>query len=228
MLFVSRKPPVPRFKLRKGGENSMRLNFRRPILPGIFAALLVAGGARAQVTPAQGYEPVDDTPSVKPGGVIFADYTYQEKPSVTDSNHNTIHQNAFNVSRAYLNLFATISHLVSARITADIKADTNSTDASLNGSSVFRLKYAYGQVNFDEWTSKGTWLRIGAQQTPFVDYEEGIYRYRFQGQIFVEREGFLTSSDFGFAAHYNLPSNYGDLHVGVYNGEGYSSQADQT
>lgn len=206
----------------------MRFNIRRMSLLGVLAALLVAGGAHGQVTPAQGYEPVDDTPIIKPGGTIFADYTYQDKPKVTDSNKNTIHQNAFNVARAYLTVTGNISHLISYRITEDIKADTNSSDTSLNGSSVFRLKYAYGQFNLDEWMGKGTWLRIGAQQTPWVDYEEGIYRYRFQGQVFAEREGFLTSSDFGFSAHYNLPSNFGDAHVGVYNGEGYSSQADQT
>ena len=206
----------------------MKRKFMRPILPGVFAALLFAGSARAQVTPAKGYDPVDDTPSVKVGGVIFADYTYQDKPEVTDSNHNTIHQNSFNVTRGYLNVFANLSHLVSARFTSDIKTDTNSADPSLNGSTVIRLKYAYGQVNFDEWTGKGSFLRIGLQTTPYIDYSETIYRYRFQGPIFVDREGILASSDFGFSGHYNLPSNFGDLHLGVYNGEGYTSQADQT
>jgi hypothetical protein len=60
------------------------------------------------------------------------------------------------------------------------------------------------------------------QQTPLVDYEESIYRYRFQGTIFAEREGFLTSSDAGLSTHYVLPGNYGDVHAGFYNGEGYS------
>ncbi|HUR34802.1 MAG TPA: hypothetical protein VM032_13465, partial [Vicinamibacterales bacterium] len=46
--------------------------------------------------------------------------------------------------------------------------------------------------------------------------------YRFQGQVFSEREGYLSSSDAGASFHYSLPSNYGDLHVGVYNGENYN------
>ena len=29
------------------------------------------------------------------------------------------------------------------------------------------------------------------------------------------------SSDAGVSFHYNFPSNYGDFHVGVYNGENY-------
>jgi len=67
-------------------------------------------------------------------------------------------------------------------------------------------------------------VRLGIQQTPWVDFDEGIYRYRFQGTTFVERQPLLTtmtSSDAGVSFHYNLPSNYGDIHVGVYNGENY-------
>ena len=31
----------------------------------------------------------------------------------------------------------------------------------------------------------------------------------------------MTSADAGVSFHYNLPANYGDFHVGVYNGENY-------
>ena len=65
---------------------------------------------------------------------------------------------------------------------------------------------------------------IGIQQTPWVDFDEGIYRYRFQGTTFAERLPLLTtmtSADAGVSFHYNLPSNYGDFHVGLYNGENY-------
>ena len=49
-------------------------------------------------------------------------------------------------------------------------------------------------------------MRFGIQQTPYVDFKEGIYRYRFQGTIFAEREGFLSSSDAGVSFHYNFPT----------------------
>jgi hypothetical protein len=91
-------------------------------------------------------------------------------------------------------------------------------------SLVFRIKYAYGQFNFDDWMTRGSWARLGIQQTPWVDFEEGIYRYRFQGTVFPERIPLptaMTSSDAGASFHYNFPSNYGDIHVGVYNGENY-------
>jgi hypothetical protein len=51
---------------------------------------------------------------------------------------------------------------------------------------------------------------------------ETVYRYRFQGTIFEDRESFLSSSDFGASFHYNFKSNYGDLHAGLYNGENYN------
>ena len=91
-------------------------------------------------------------------------------------------------------------------------------------SLVYRIKYAYGQVNFDDWMTRGSWARIGVQQTPWVDFDEGIYRYRFQGTVLAERVPLPTvmaSSDSGASFHYNLPSNYGDVHMGVYNGENY-------
>jgi hypothetical protein len=72
--------------------------------------------------------------------------------------------------------------------------------------------------------TRGSWTRLGIQQTPWVDFEEGIYRYRFQGTVFAERIPLpttMTSSDAGASFHYNVPSNYGDFHVGVYNGENY-------
>ena len=187
--------------------------------------------ARAQVTPAEGYTPPDDTPTVKVGGTIFADYTYQLFPTSKDADGNVIHPNAFNLSRAYINVTGNISHWVSFRITPDVVRVGTITGSDgkpvslpgLSGTLTYRLKYAYGQINFDDFAPKGSWLRLGMQQTPIVDFQETNYRYRFQGTVFVDREGFLTSSDLGASTHFVFPENYGDVHVGVYNGEGYTA-----
>jgi len=177
--------------------------------------------ALAQVTPAAGYVPPDDKPAIKLGVTVFTDYTYTDSPASKDANGNTINPNAFNISRTYINVTGQLHHLVSFRITPDITRDTDTTGA-LAGSLVVRLKYGFGQLNMDDWITKGSWLRFGLQQTPYIDYAEGIYRYRFQSPIMVDRDGFLTSSDLGASGHFNLPDNYGDVHLGVYNGEGYS------
>ena len=194
---------------------------RRALAAAAIALLAVARSGRAQITPAEGYTPPNDDPSVKVGGTVFADYTYLDKPEAKDAEGNSIHSNAFNLGRAYLNITGQLHHLFAFRITPDVTRETG-TGSSLNGSYTYRRKYAYGQLNLDDWLPHGTWLRFGVQQTPYVDFHEGIYRYRFQGQIFVEREGFLVSSDLGLSTRFAFPSNYGDIHVGVYNGEGYN------
>jgi hypothetical protein len=175
----------------------------------------------AQVTPAAGYTPPDDTPAIRVGAVLFADYTFTQKPKAKDADDNEISPNSFNVGRAYLNITGNISHLIAFRITPDITRETG-TGSSLNGSYTFRLKYGYAQINLDDWMTRGSWVRLGMQQTPWIDFEEGIYRYRFQGTVFSERENFMSSSDVGATFHYNLKGNYGEIHGGVYNGENYN------
>jgi hypothetical protein len=188
--------------------------------------VMLPGIAAAQVTPAAGYTPPDDTPVIRVGATIFSDFTYTDSPKATDADGNIINPSAFNVARAYINVTGNISHVFAFRITPDIvrQADTSTAPTSLNGSLTYRLKYAFGQFNLDDWFkySKGNWVRFGIQQTTFVDFEETMYRYRFQGPIFADREGFLSSSDAGVSFHTNLPSNYGDIHVGIYNGENYN------
>ncbi|PYS93441.1 MAG: hypothetical protein DMF50_13485 [Acidobacteria bacterium] len=207
----------------------------RVLIGAVAAAALLAGPpSLAQVTPAAGYTPPDDTPTIKVGATIFTEYSYQDEPlasAVDGTTTKTYHPAAFNVTRAYINITGNISHNVSFRVTPDVSRLTTTTtglaagekvSTSLDGSLTYRLKYAYGQFNLDDKWTKGSWVRLGVHHTPYVDWEEGIYRYRFQGQIFVEREGFMSSSDFGLSAHYSAPGNFGDVHVGYYNGDTYS------
>jgi len=156
------------------------------------------------LSPARGGEGQGEgAPTVKVGATIFADYT------------NTRETSAFNISRAYINVTGSLNPRIAFRVTPDITRDAG-------GSQMFRLKYAYAQLNLDEWMTKGSFARFGMQQTPFLDATEQIYRYRFQGTAFAEREGYLSSSDNGLTMRYVLPSDLGDIHGGFYNGEGYA------
>jgi hypothetical protein len=192
-----------------------------PILVALVLVLGAGRTARAQVTPAAGYTPPDDTPSIKIGAVIFADYTYQQQPTGKDADGNVINPSSFNVARTYINVTGNISHIVAFRITPDVTRFSQAGN-SLDGSMTYRIKYAYAQINLDDWLPKGSWVRFGIQQTPFIDSVEGIYRYRFQGTIYFEREGYQASADAGVSFRAPLPNNYGDFQVGYYNGEGYS------
>jgi hypothetical protein len=215
-----------------------------PSLRALGAAMVLtlfpAAGVFAQVTAAKSHTPPDDTPSFKIGTTIFTGYTYQDSPTSKDSDGNVIHPSSFEVQRAYINVTGNLSHLISWRVTPDIAGrfatsatstvtggtpgETVTTKASTNydGNLVFRLKYAFGQFNLDDWLPKGSWIRIGQQHTPYIDFYEHIYEYRMQGTIFPERQGYITSSDVGLASHLSFPNNYGDVHFGIYNGDGYS------
>jgi hypothetical protein len=160
---------------------------------------------------------------------LYPQFSYQTDPKITDADGNLVNKNSFDVTRAYINITGQLSHLVAFRVTPDIaREDTlvslgNGSNIT-NDSLVYRIKYAYGQFNLDDWMPRGTWTRFGIQQTPWVDFDEGIYRYRFEGTTFAERVPLpttMTSSDGGVSYHMNFPNAYGEIHVGVYNGENY-------
>jgi hypothetical protein len=187
------------------------------------ALLLLPGAAAAQVTPAAGYTPPDDTQSIRVGATLFFDYTYSVRPKTTDVAGNRISSSAFNVARAYLNVTGSVSHLVAFRLTPDVTRETG-TGSSLAGSLTVRLKYGYAQLNLDDWTGawRQSYVRVGIQGTPYVDWFDSFYRYRFQGTDFAERDGGMSSADAGISFHTTLPRSFGDVHAGLFNGEGYS------
>jgi hypothetical protein len=126
--------------------------------------------------------------------------------------------NAFDVTRGYINITGDVAKNVRFRITPDLR---RVSDGSLAGSLVFRVKYAFAE--FDNLLGDKSWLRFGVHQTPWLDFEESINRYRVQGQMFAEREGLIPGSgDFGVGYLTPLPGNYGEINVGVYNGEGFT------
>ena len=86
--------------------------------------VLWQSSVRAQVTPAAGYTPPDDTPSIRLGVTIWPIYTLQTEPEVTDAAGNTVNRNAFDVGRAYINITGNLSHIVAFRLTPDITRES--------------------------------------------------------------------------------------------------------
>lgn len=193
----------------------------RHLLLASLSLLFLAHGVNAQTAQPAGSAPAADTPSIRVGAVLFTDWTIQISPRTVDADGNAIRPNAFNVTRSYINLTGQLSPRLLFRLTPDIVRATDATASASNGSLVFRVKYAFAQFNLDQWMH-GSFVRLGIQQTPWLDFDEHLYRYRFQGTMFAEREGYLTSADAGASFRYELPDGYGDLHAGVYNGEGYA------
>ena len=166
-------------------------------------ALAMLGGF---AVPTAAQAPAAQTPQVTVSGVAYVQYLYQLKDT---ANHN----NAFDVTRAYINVIGRFSGGVSTRVTADIQR-VGAGDNSLR----YRLKYAYVA-----YTPQGSSLtyKLGQIHTPFIDWEEALWDYRMQGQMAMERGGYLTSSDFGLGVDGNWNADRISMQVGIYNGEGY-------
>lgn len=168
-------------------------------------ALLIATPAAAQSTPPAS---APTYPTVKVGMLSYLQYDAELK--------NRDGFNAFDITRGYINVTGQLSPNVKFRFTPDVK---RVTDGSLAGSLTVRVKYGF--LEFDNLLGKKSWLRVGDSQTPWIDFEEHINRYRVQGLVFAEREGLLPSSgDFGVGYLTPVGGDYGEMHVGVYNGEG--------
>ena len=168
----------------------------RRIFAGVMGGLLVAAGqASAQ----------QESPAVRVGGVVYAQYLYQ-------LGDTAAHGNNFDVTRAYVNVTGALGHGVGARVTSDVH---RASDGSLD----LRLKYAYAT-----YTPAGSPLtiKLGQIHTPWLDYEESLWDYRMQGTTVFDRNGYLTSSDFGVGVDGGWAHDAVNMQVGLYNGEGYS------
>ena len=121
--------------------------------------------------------------------------------------------NAFDVTRGYLNIQARLSDRIRVRFTPDVRP---TTDANLERNLALRLEYA----SLDVQVSDSVAVMFGLHEMPWLTYEESVNRYRVLGPFFSERLGLLPgATDLG--ASIKASTGKTDIHVGVYNGEGY-------
>lgn len=164
----------------------------RPILVLLLAATPAALAAQAT------------QPTVTISGVGYAQYGIQLRDTAG-------HQNAFDVTRSYVNINGRFSGGVATRVTPDIYR-------SADGSLGFRLKYAYAT-----YTPEGSPLtfKLGQIHTPWIDWEETLWDYRMQGTIALDRNGYMSSADLGVGMDGAWQDQKVNMQVGIYDGEGY-------
>lgn len=143
-------------------------------------------------------------PQVTVTGVVYTQYQYVDAP---------VHNNTFEVQRAYVNVLGRFANGITTRLTTDILPNAA-------GNQFIRLKYA-----FAAWTPAGSSLtyKLGMIQTPFVDFEETLWDYRMQGSIATDRNGALFSADIGFGVDGRWNNEQVNAQVAILNGEGYSN-----
>ena len=127
--------------------------------------------------------------------------------------HESNGYNAFDVTRGYFNVKAQLTDRVRVRFTPDVRP---TTDASLNQNLALRLEYA----SLDAKVTDDVSVMFGLHETPWLTFEESVNRYRVVGPFFAERLGLIPGpTDLG--ASVKATSGRTEVHVGVYNGEGY-------
>lgn len=175
----------------------------------LFALCVAPRAAQAQLTPQPAATAQPDTyPAVTFGTQAFLQYSADL--------HEAEGFNAFDVTRGFLDIRATMSPRIHFRFTPDVRPVR---DADLSTNLVLRLAYASLQADINKTTA----VYFGMHDTPWLSFEQSIDRYRVQGPMFAEREGLIPSqTDLGAS----LTSTFGpaELHVGVYNGEGSGRQ----
>jgi hypothetical protein len=144
-------------------------------------------------------------PTVTFGVVSFLQYAAEL--------HESDGYNSFDVTRGYLNIQARLSDRVKVRFTPDVRP---TTDASLDRNLALRLEYA----SLDVQASDGVAVMFGLHEMPWLTFEESLNRYRVLGPFFAERLGLIPgATDLG--ASIRATTGRTDIHLGVYNGEGY-------
>jgi hypothetical protein len=128
--------------------------------------------------------------------------------------------NAFDVSRGYFNVKARLSDRVQVRFTPDVRP---TTDVNLDRNLALRLEYA----SLDFQVNDGVAVMFGLHEMPWLRFEESLNRYRVLGPLFAERLGLIPGpTDLG--ASVKATAARTEVHVGVYNGEGYGrAEADR-
>jgi hypothetical protein len=169
------------------------------------AALLFALGVLPTALAAQAPTAAPSPWSV--GVTAYTQYVYQDAP---------IHANSFDVKRAYINVIGRFSGGIYTRITADIY---NPPAVTGDSSRTYRIKYAYFA-----YTPTGSALtyKLGEIHTPLLDWEEALWDYRMQGQMAMERGGYVTSADFGAGVDGKWGLDKVNAQLTIVNGEGYS------
>src|SRR5438876_11991714 len=95
------------------------------VRPLLLVGIGLARAASAQSVPAGAMPTTGDTPSIRVGAMIFANYIYQTEPQVIDTGGNLVNYNAFDITRAYINVTGNLSHIVAFRITPDVRRETS-------------------------------------------------------------------------------------------------------
>jgi hypothetical protein len=123
--------------------------------------------------------------------------------------------NEFDVDRIYVGFNWRLGERSRVRYTLE------GGDIRENGEEQFDVVTKHFFVEVRDLLHARSFLHFGLANLPWVPYEERLWGYRAERQVFADREGYLTSTDLGVFLGGELPGNAGNWHAGIANGEGW-------
>jgi len=169
-----------------------------------FSAPAIAGGVNV-------YD--DGESKLKIGGKIFSDLTSNKVKNglgkLTDQTFGS------RIERAYLTAKYYFDSDWMMRITTDVHLAPNLAKKNNN---IF-LKYAYLEGKL---YGKAAVLRLGQSHTPWIDYEQGLWKHRYFSKVLIDTNGYDASSDLGIGLKGKLLDGMAKYWVTYTNGRGYS------
>lgn len=133
----------------------------------------------------------------------------------TDQAGITDQTSSLAVDRAYFGAKYYFNDDWMMRITTDTHLDTA---LGKKNNNIF-LKYAYVEGKL---FGKAAVLRLGQSHTPWIDYEQGLWKHRYVSKVFVDSKGFDSSSDLGIGLKGELADGMFKYWITETAGAGYS------
>jgi len=142
------------------------------------------------------------------GGKMFTDLTVKDVDGVKTQG--------LNLTRFYLDTKYKKNNWL-ARVTTDINNEQPNATGLKRQMNVF-LKYAYLEGTF----SDALQLRLGLSHTPWIDYEQKLWKHRFVAKVASDHYKFDDSADYGIGLKGKLADGLVNYWVTLTNGAGYS------
>lgn len=194
-------------------------------------------------------------PEIKIGGVVFTGWEFNvddaefiSKVDTSSPNPNSPFgynpvknqfeksKNSFYLERSYINVFASLTPEVKARLTTDVNSFTDGSGKTLYGLHIkfanvyytpfmrdngMSLSVGIGMLS-NNWinTNDRYWGFRGFAKT-FTDYQWITTANRSGVNINKTTSSFFSSADLGLDVVFNLPKGYGEINAEVLQGNGF-------
>lgn len=145
-------------------------------------------------------------------------FTKLVSEKITDSTAATdTKTTSASVDRAYFTVKYNFDKEWLMRVTTDVR-QASSTELTEKNDYVF-LKYAYLEGKL---AGKAAVLRLGQSHTPWIDYEQGLWKHRYFQKVLSDQNGYDASSDLGVGLKGDVADGKAHYWATLTNGAGYS------